>query len=301
MALAAAALIGAALLWSGGTVLVRALRDTMPPMGLGFWRAVVALVLVLPFAAGALWRDRRLLWAEAPRLVVAGLCGVALFPVVFFLAVHNTEAINVGLVSASEPLVIALLAWLALGDRLGRGQIGGFVVGAAGVIVLVTKGEPARVIDLAIGPGDAFAVASLFVWGVYTVLVQRLPRALAPGAVLAAVFAAGLVFAAPFAVVEAATRPVVLTPASATVVLYSAAGGALLAFAFWNFGARVLGPTRAGFFLYLIPVFTFALAVALLGEPVRPYHGVGAAAIALGVAIATRAPPGRRRVPAGPP
>jgi len=304
-ALAAAALIGAALLWSGGTVLVRALREAMPPMGLAFWRAVVAFILVLPFAAGALRREWRPLRAEALRLVVAGLCGVALFPVVFFHAVHNTEAINVGLVTAAEPLVLALLAWLALGHRLGWGQLVGFVVGAAGVVVLVTKGEPARMTGVAVGLGDAFTVASLFVWGVYTVLVQRLPRALGASAVLAAVFAAGVVFSAPFALVEAATRPVVPTFAAAAVVLYSAAGGALLAFAFWNFGAKVLGPGRAGFFLYLIPVFTFALAVVVLGEPVRAYHGVGAAAIALGIAIATFRPRGFPRpaltAPAGDP
>jgi drug/metabolite transporter (DMT)-like permease len=286
-ALAAAALVLASLLWSGGTVMVRALRESLPPMSLTFWRSVVAFLVVLPFA----WRPLRAQWAavraETTRLAAAGLIGVAAFPVVLFIAVHKTQAINVGLISASEPLVIALVAWLALGHRLGFGQVLGFMVGALGVAVIVTEGKPARIGDFAVGTGDAIAVASLYVWAVYTVLVQRLPRALSARVVLAAVFAWGVAFSAPFAVVEAALHPTRLTWPAVGLVLYSGVAGAVLAFGCWNFGARVLGPGRAGFFLYLIPVFTLVLAVLALGEPLRAHHGVGAVAIACGIALAT--------------
>lgn len=285
--LAAAALVAAALLWSSGTVLVRALRESVPPMGMTFWRSVVACLAVLPFALPRLRSQWGLVRREGLRLAVAGLTGVALFPIVLFAAVHRTEAINVGLISASEPLVIALVAWLALGHRLGPGQVVGFAVGAAGVALIVAKGEVARLADLTFGLGDGFAVASLYVWAVYTVLVQRLPRELGAPVVLLAVFASGIVFSLPFALVEARHQPIAPTPEAITVVLYSAIFGALLAFGCWNFGARVLGPGRAGVFLYVIPVFTTALSVGLLGEPLRGYHGVGAAAIALGLVLAT--------------
>ncbi|MEX2648721.1 MAG: DMT family transporter [Alphaproteobacteria bacterium] len=285
--LAAAALLVAALLWSSGTVLVRALRESVPPMGLTFWRSVVAFVAVLPFALPGLRSQWKLARREALRLVAAGLTGVALFPIVLFAAIHRTEALNVGLISASEPLVIALIAWLALGHRLGAGQVVGFVIGAAGVALIAAQGEIARLAVLTLGLGDAFVIASLYVWAVYTVLVQRLPRELGAPVVLLAVFASGIVFALPFALVEARHQPIAPTPEAITVVLYSAIFGTLLAFGCWNFGARVLGPGRAGYFLYVIPVFTTALSVGLLGEPLRGYHGVGAAAIALGLAFAT--------------
>lgn len=284
---AAAALVLAALLWSGGTVLVRGLRESLPPMNLTFWRSIVAFAVVLPFALAPLRAQWPMVRAETTRLAAAGLIGVAAFPVVLFIAVHNTQAINVGLISASEPLVIALVAWAAIGHRFGIGQILGFVVGAAGVAMIVSEGDPARLGALAVGPGDAIAVASLYVWAVYTVLVQRLPRALSARVVLAAVFGWGIVFSAPFAAIEALARPPVLSWPAAALVLYSGVGGAVLAFACWNHGARVLGPARAGFFLYLIPVFTLVLAMLALGEPLRRHHAAGAVAIAAGIALAT--------------
>lgn len=285
--LAAAALITATLLWSGGTVLVRALRESLPPMNLSFLRAVLAFLVVLPFAWSQARSQAPLLRAELGRLAAAGLIGVAAFPVALFIAIHQTQAINVGLISASEPLVIALVAWIALGHRLGLGQILGFVVGAAGVAVIVSEGDVARLGGLKIGPGDAIAVGSLYVWAVYTVLVQRVAPALSARVVLAAVFAWGIAFSAPFAVVEALVDPPRFSRTAAALVAYSAIGGAALSFACWNFGARVLGPTRAGFFLYLIPVFTLVLAMLVLGEPLRAHHAVGAVAIAIGIALAT--------------
>ena len=46
-----------------------------------------------------------------------------------------------------------------------------------------------------------------------------------------------------------------------------------------------LGPTRAGIFLNLTPVFAIAAAILLLGEALQGYHLLGVAMIAFGIAL----------------
>ena len=40
-----------ALFWSGNFIVGRAIREDIPPIGLNFWRWVIAFAILLPFAA----------------------------------------------------------------------------------------------------------------------------------------------------------------------------------------------------------------------------------------------------------
>jgi len=50
----------------------------------------------------------------------------------------------------------------------------------------------------------------------------------------------------------------------------------------------LIGPAASGPFLHLMPLFSAALAVPLLGEAVRPFHALGLVLILAGVAVAGR-------------
>ena len=51
-----------------------------------------------------------------------------------------------------------------------------------------------------------------------------------------------------------------------------------------------LGPSRAGFYMYLVPVFSAAISVPFLGEALHAYHLIGAALIVGGVTVSSRRP-----------
>ncbi|MFF8279333.1 EamA family transporter [Streptomyces lateritius] len=57
----------ATVVWSGSFVTSRALHDSAPPVQAAFWRWIVALLAVAPFAARETWRQRRLV-RPPPRL-----------------------------------------------------------------------------------------------------------------------------------------------------------------------------------------------------------------------------------------
>jgi drug/metabolite transporter (DMT)-like permease len=73
-------------------------------------------------------------------------------------------------------------------------------------------------------------------------------------------------------------------------VAYVAIFPGLLAYIFFNRGVQLIGSTRAGVFLHLVPLFGTLLAIGLLGEELRLFHLTGFALILLGVWLASRKP-----------
>jgi drug/metabolite transporter (DMT)-like permease len=76
--------------------------------------------------------------------------------------------------------------------------------------------------------------------------------------------------------------------ASLGLVAYTAVFPSLASYLCWNGGVALVGPAAAGPFLHLMPLFSAALAVPLLGETVRPFHALGLVLILAGVALAGR-------------
>src|ERR1700744_2701584 len=73
-------------------------------------------------------------------------------------------------------------------------------------------------------------------------------------------------------------------------VAYVAIFPSLVAYIFYNRGVELLGPTRAGVYLFLVPIFGAVLATFFLGETLHLFHAVAFGLIVAGVLLA-----GRRR------
>ena len=95
----------------------------------------------------------------------------------------------------------------------------------------------------------------------------------------------------PFAALElAAGRTVEITPLTIAAVAYVSTLSGILAFAFWNRGIEMIGSSRGGVFLHLIPIYGALLATSLLGERLHLFHVFGFVLILCGVYLAVRKP-----------
>jgi len=52
-------------------------------------------------------------------------------------------------------------------------------------------------------------------------------------------------------------------------------------------GVNVAGPTVAGFFANLIPLFTALLSAAILGDPPQLFHGLAFVLIVAGILVSS--------------
>lgn len=171
-------LIGSTLFWAGNFVVARALRFEWTPVLLNGARWAIALAVLLPFAIGPLRAHARTLRAHLGWLLALAATGVVGFQTFVYLALATTPVVNAAILGATVPVVIALGAWLAYRERLGRVQMLGIAISLAGALVVVARGDLATLTTLRATPGDLWMAAAVPCWAAYTLLLRRAPAGL---------------------------------------------------------------------------------------------------------------------------
>jgi drug/metabolite transporter (DMT)-like permease len=191
------------------------------------------------------------------------------------------------------PVFMLMVSWLLERERGTPRQVVGMLISLAGILVILSRGEPANLLSLGVHAGDAWILLAMPVWGLYSVLLKRRPAALGGVAFLFVISVAGALMLAPFAALEALRSPPHWPGAApAAGVAYVGLFASVAAFICWNRGVAAVGANTAGFTLHLLPAFGTVLAMAFAGESFHAFHAAGIATILAGVIVATKAPSG---------
>jgi drug/metabolite transporter (DMT)-like permease len=278
------------LFWGGNWVIGRALRDSIEPITLNFWRWVIAALILAPFALPGLAAKWGAIRRSAGLLLLLALTGVALFQTLIYVGLKTTTTVNAVLLNSSSPLFMLLCSFAIERERATRRQIAGMLISLAGILVILSRGDPNSLLHLEFHSGDGWILLAMPVWGIYSVLLKRRPPELGGVVFLFLISVAGLMLLAPVFVLETLrTPPRWPTMAEASAVLYVAAAASVGAFICWNRGVAVVGANAAGFTLHLLPAFGTLLAMVFLGETFHAFHAAGVTTILAGVVVATRA------------
>jgi drug/metabolite transporter (DMT)-like permease len=250
----------------------------------------IRYILALPILLAALYSKKVKLRFEK-RDKIAILIGSAIITVHFLIQITGlkyTSATNTGWIISISPLVMAVLAFLILKERIGVRQVVGIIVATIGILLLVSKGELTK-LDWLSSTGDWLVLASAHTWAFYSIATRYVSKSqnplavtvgvLGPSAVLVILYVAFLSDWSKFLHLP-------VEPILALVFLGIFAMG--LAQWFWQEGMAKLGAARAGFFLYLEPLATTGLAVPYLNEEFGLISAVGGALVLLGVFVAEK-------------
>src|SRR5258707_2009367 len=256
----------AVLFGAGNWVLGRVLRDDFEPVGLNFWRWLVAALALAPFAIPRLRGRLGAIRGSAGLLLALSFFGVALFQCLLYEGLKPTTAVNAVLINSSFPAFMLLCSWAIERERGTRKQIVGMLISLAGIFVIMAHGDPASLVRLEFHTGDALILLAMPVWGVYSVLLKRRPPELDGIAFLFVISLVGTVLILPAFALEAWHSPPRWPgPQGVAAVLYVGLAASVAAFICWNRGVAVLGANAAGFTPHLLPPFGTPLAPALLG------------------------------------
>ena len=287
-ALAYALLLLAPLMMASNAVIGRAATEIMPPIGLAFWRWVLALALMLPLAGAGLWQYRQTLRRQWAMILLLGALGMGVCGAFVYIGLQTTTATNTGLIYAASPAMILLIGALFRGEKIRPRQIGGIVLAFAGVSAILARGDVAAFLALRFAIGDLWVLGATAAWAVYSVLLKRRALAMPTFVLFAAVTAAGVLCLLPFYIAETlAVQPVVWTPEALLSIAGVAVFASVLAFSSYQKGVALIGPARAGPFMYLMPAYAAVLAMLFLGERLAPFHIAGFALILTGVMLAS--------------
>ncbi|PHQ13779.1 DMT family transporter [Marinobacter profundi] len=287
------------LFWAGNAVVARSVVDTIPPVSLAFWRWVLALVILLPIGLPGIRRHWTVILANWRPLLVLAVFSVSCFNTLLYQAAITTTVLNITLVNSTVPVVVALMAWLLLGDRMRSPQVLGIALALLGMLVIIGRGELATFRRLDFQPGDLWMVAAVLCWALFSVLLRRHQIPLPAFTFLTVQVAMGTLVLLPLYLVDALmlSGGFSLTPAVVPPLLYVAIFPGILAYAFWNHGVHQVGPSRSAMFMYLNPVFAAVLAGLFLDERLSLFHLAGGLLILAGLFLATRSRPAPRPTP----
>src|SRR5207249_7956636 len=109
--------------WAGNWVLGRALRDVFEPAALNFWRWLIALVALAPFALPGVRANIAAIRRSAGLLLALSFLGVALFQWLIYEGLKTTTAVNAVLLNSSFPAFMLLCSWAIERERGTRRQI----------------------------------------------------------------------------------------------------------------------------------------------------------------------------------
>jgi drug/metabolite transporter (DMT)-like permease len=283
---APAVLIATLLLWAGNWIVARAVRHEISPAIATMLRQLIVIWILLPFVFSTMRAELAKLDAAKWRTLLAlGFFGGGLHLAMQWLGLHYTTATSATLYLSVSPIFILLLAGPVLGEKIRRRQWAGVFVSLCGVVLIGTQGN---LNEVGFNPGDALALASMLMWGAYTVWLRLRRDTLDTPHFLAVICALGFAFVSPWGIWEFLhDQTPNLSAAGMLAVAYSAIGSMLLAYAGWNYAVKRLGAARAGAAMHLTPAFAVILAAIFLGEYPVWYHFAGLALILAGVTISS--------------
>ncbi len=267
------------LAWAGlailcWTPLFSVAKRTLPHLdafALGTVRYAIGVALLVALLAAiegrlALRFEGRLAAASA-----AGLIGITGFNLFVWIGLVYTLPEHASIILALQTPMTAIAVWLAWRQRPAAFTLGCVAVAITGVLVVVTKGDPARALaDIAAGGallGDVLVFLGAVAWMTYTLAAARFSgwSPLRYTVLTCIPGLAGLAIANAVAIaVGAAAVPTfgALAEVGWQIAYFSICTVVLGVLAF-NQAARRLGPLNTMLALNLIPIGVFSIEAAL--------------------------------------
>lgn len=283
-------LILATILWGGNFVIGRAVAPDIAPFTLAYFRWIVALLVFLPIAWTALQKEWSKIRANFGIVLLMSFTGVAVFNTLVYIALHHTSAINASLMNSTTPIVIFLLSFLFIREKLTKKQWIGAGISFVGVLFIISRGSLELITTFSFNIGDLIMVVAVLSWGTYSLLVKQFSNRLPGNATFLVSIMLGILMLTPFFIFEWMTTPNAINWSLGTLgaIIYIGIFASIVAFLSWNSGVVRLGASRAGIFLNFIPLFATIFAIIFIGESVQISQIVGALFVISGVYIATK-------------
>ncbi len=274
-------LLLAVIFWGWSFVATKILLDYVTPvelMGLRFIVGLPVLFAVVFARKVKLSFSRRHRWQ-----VLFGAIIITAHFLIQITGIKYTTATNTGWIISITPLVLAVMSYLILKEKIGLREIAGIAVATTGILLLVSRGKIAS-LDWIRSVGDWLVLASAHTWALYTVATRDLSRKYDPLAVTSAILLPSAVILVTYMLFTSDWTKFLHLPLEAVLaLLFLGVLSLAVAHWFWQEGVSSLGATRAGIFLYLEPLATTGLAVPYLGESFGVFTAVGGIMVLGGV------------------
>lgn len=283
-------LVLATILWGGNFVIGRAVAGDIPPLTLAFLRWCAAFVVFFPLVYRRTRQEWPMIQANWPAVIAMAITGVASFNTLVYIGLHYTTSINASLMNSSTPIIIYILSFIFLKERLSKFQLTGTTLSLIGVLFIISGGSIGSLLSFSFNKGDLIVLAAVFCWSIYSLLVKQYAGRLPGYSTFLVTIGLGIVMLLPFTVYELMTTSASINWSFGTVgaIFYVGIAASIVAFLSWNSGVVAIGPNRASIYLNFIPLFAAVFAILFLEEQVIVAQLIGGLAVIGGVVLSNK-------------
>ena len=269
--------------WAFNTIAGRAAVGEVSPLLIVSFRWLFVSIILSFLCRNQLKEIWTILSQRIKWLIIMGLFGFTGFNSAYYIAAHDTIAINLGLVQGTMPAFIIIIAWVWLKDKINLTQFLGVLITFIAVLIVVSAGNLTILLNLELNKGDIVMIFACTLYAVYAVGLRKKPQI---GALPLLTFFAYVAFVGslPGLIYETYSNQLILPGLKGCIIL-----GVIIIFPsflaqiFFMKGVEKIGPARSGLYTNLVPVFSSILAVFFLGESFQFYHFLSLSMIFAGI------------------
>ena len=280
-------LTSASFFWSGNFFAGKiAYLSDLTPFKLGFFRWLLAMLILLPFTYSEIIRNYNYYKKNILLMTFLGFLAVTVFNSLTYISLQTTFIINSTLMASIAPVLMIGFSWLIFKTKTTILQFTGIFLSLLGAFSIILKGNINNLFNLHFTSGDVWMFTAVVSWCLYSVLLKKIDNSISQLASLQVMVILGLLFIFPLYIIENYNTSFLPTQKiDFVIIIYVAIFASIIAFFSWNKGVSIIGPNRSSLFLHLIPVFSSIWAVSFLNEKFSFFHLIGIIFILSGIIL----------------
>lgn len=275
----------AMLLWASSFVALKLAFRGYHPMQVIFGRMFVASICLAIFIPS--FRRIKFRRQDAKFLLIMAACEPCLYFLFEARALELTSASQAGMITAILPLLVAILAWCLLKEKISRQTMTGFSLAIIGACWLSLAGEKSINAPNPLLGNFCEFMAMVCAAG-YTVALKHLTDNYPPLFLTAFQAFLGSLFFFPFLLLPDVGFPSEWNTIPLLAVIYLGTFITFGAYACYNFGVSRVPASQAAGFVNLIPVFSVMLGMLILGDRLNLGQWLACSLVFSGVWLSSR-------------
>ncbi len=263
--------------------------EYVPPVSLAFWRWITVFLILFPFFFNEIIKKKKQFKKESFKLFFLGLMGCGVCGAFPFIAGMSTTMANMGIIYTSSPIFIIFLSVLLFNDRITLSRILGLILCLTGVLVIISKGDVAFLINFKFTSGDLWILGAAIGWAIYSIFLINWKSNFSLMARFTLIAFFGAISLLPFYLIEETYFfNTIFNNNFLFWVLFAAISPGIIAFTLYTKVQKYVGASLAGFTLYIFSIYSAIYGIILFEEPILSFHYYGAALVFFGVYLARK-------------
>lgn len=196
------------------------------------------------------------------KILLAAILGMCINMLAFFRGLELSTPINSGIIITLSPVLVLILSYFFLKEKITMKKIIGILIGFAGAVFLILNSSKTGINAPNIPLGNSFFLLNASAYAGYLIVIKPLTNKYNIFTLMKWLFLIGLILSTPitfnqFVEVNWTELPWFAIWRMAYVVI----GTTFLTYLFNVYALKTLSPTTVGSFIYLQPIITIGFAL----------------------------------------